>query len=72
MVYIIGVIGFISGFMLGQMLLLRLLKNVSNEELMENRSLRWKYGVLNWAIAILTSVSAVHLFKMWQDNQLPY
>lgn len=62
MIYVIGTIGFISGFFLGQLLLLRLLRNVPKDELIENKSLHWKFGLLNWAIAILTAASAVWLY----------
>ena len=55
MIYAIGTIGFICGFFLGQVLLLHFLRNVPKEELIENKSLHWKYGMLNWAVAILTA-----------------
>lgn len=63
MIYVIGTIGFISGFFLGQLLLLRILRNVPKDELLENKSLHWKYGLLNWLIAILTAASAVWLYN---------
>lgn len=73
MIYVVGVIGFISGFFLGQIILLRLLKDVSTEDLLEDPALRWKYGTINWAIAVLGCVSAIHLFKMWQaDQAIPF
>jgi len=65
MIYLIGTVGFICGFFLGQMLLLRLLQNVPKEELLENKSLHWKYGVLNWLVAILTAASSVWLYNYY-------
>ena len=64
MVYLIGVIGFIVGFFVGQMLLVYSLRDsdLSNKELMEDRALRLKYGIFNWLIA--ASLSAVFI-KMY-------
>ena len=63
MVYLAGVIGFIGGFFIGQVILMRLLKNYSNEEILENKSLRWTYGMLNWVIAGLGSYSVVMFYN---------
>jgi len=63
MIYLVGTIGFILGFFLGQLILLRLLKNIPNDELMEKKETLWKYGFLNWIVAVLTSASAVWLYK---------
>lgn len=65
MVYVVGVIGFISGFALGVIILSRLLKNRSRDELLNDRGLRFTYGLLAWAIAALTSYSAVALYKYY-------
>ena len=68
MIYLVGTIGFICGFFLGQLILLRILRNVSNDDLLENKGLQWKYGMLNWAVAILTAASAVWLY----NHYFPY
>lgn len=65
MVYLVGTLGFISGFMLGQLILLRLLRGYSNDELMSDKSLRWKYGLLNWLVALLSAASAVWLYDRY-------
>lgn len=65
MVYLAGIIGLIGGFSLGQMVLLRLLKDYSNEEIMQNKNLRWTYGVLNWLVAILGSTAMVWAYKQY-------
>lgn len=65
MIYVVGTIGFIAGFFLGQLILLRILKNVPREELLQNKSNHWKYGLLNWVIAIITAAGAVHLYKIY-------
>jgi hypothetical protein len=63
MIYIIGTVGFIAGFVLGQILLMRWLKEYSKEELLENKDLHWKYGFFNWVVAIVTSASSVWLYR---------
>ena len=63
MVYLVGVLGFIGGFVLGQALLMRLLKGRTKEELLSDKYLKWKYGTLNWLIAALGSASAVMLYE---------
>ena len=61
MIYVFGTLGFFCGFILGQMILAYLLRGKSREELLNDKSLRWKYGVLNWLIALLTAASAVYI-----------
>ena len=65
MIYIIGFIGFISGFVLGQMILLALLKDRSRQDLLNDRTIRWKYGILNWMIAGLGAYSFVVLYRLY-------
>lgn len=65
MIYVAGVIGFIGGFALGIMLLSFMLRNVSQEDLLNDRYLRWKYGVLNWLIAVLGAYSGVHMYERY-------
>lgn len=65
MVYVLGVIGFISGFIAGQMLLLFLLRNVSKEDMLNDKYIKVKYGLLNWIIAILGSYSAVMMYERY-------
>ena len=65
MVYFIGVIGFIGGFMAGQMLLYFLLRNRSREELLSDKYLKWQYGVLNWLVAILGSYSFISIYERY-------
>lgn len=63
MVYIAGIVGFIAGFLAGQKLLLYILRDYSNEELMQDKSLRWKFGTLNWALAIFGAVLATWIYN---------
>lgn len=65
MIYGVGTVGFICGFFLGQLILLRILRNVDNRELLSNRGLHWKYGLLNWLVAVMTAASAVWLYNTY-------
>lgn len=64
MVWVAGVFGFICGFAGGLMLLKRWLKDRSNSELVQDKSLR-TYGIFVWMIAAVTSATAVWLYKYY-------
>lgn len=66
MIYFVGTVGFIGGFILGQMVLALLLRGKTREQLLTEKSLRWKYGLLNWLIALLTAASSVYLLQSLQ------
>lgn len=66
MVYLFGTIGFIAGFIIGQMVLYFFLRNKTNRELVEDKSLKTKYGLLNWGLAILFSYIFVQIFYEYQ------
>lgn len=55
MIYIMGTFGLILGFFIGQMVLYFLLRNVPKDDLLNDRYIKWKYGLLCWIIAILGS-----------------
>ena len=65
MVYLFGILGFFGGFAAGQLLLMRLLKGRSTQELLENRALKWTYGLLNWIIAALGAYSFIFLYNYY-------
>ncbi|PCJ97873.1 MAG: hypothetical protein COA45_09305 [Zetaproteobacteria bacterium] len=65
MVYVAGIVGLICGFMCGLMLLSFLLRNVKKEDLVNDPYIRWKYGILNWGIAILGSYTAVSMYQKY-------
>ena len=65
MVYVAGTIGLIAGFMLGLMVLSFLLRDVSKEDLLNDPYIKWKYGMLNWGIAILCSYGAVLMYQRY-------
>jgi hypothetical protein len=65
MVYVFGIIGFVGGFILGQMILYFLLRHRSREDLMKDRSLKWTYGLLNWGFAVLGAWSFVVMYNQY-------
>ena len=65
MVYLIGVIGFIGGFVVGLMVIYFLLRNVPKEELVDNASIKWTYGLLTWAIAAIGAYSMVKMYEQY-------
>ena len=65
MIYVVGIIGFITGFALGLKILGYLLKERSQEDLLQDKSLRMTYGLLAWGIAGLTSFCAIHAYKIY-------
>ncbi len=65
MIYVVGFLGFLCGFALGQLLLLRLLKNRSQEDLVNDKSLRWTYGVFNWLVAVLACWASVVMYNQY-------
>lgn len=64
MVYGVGIIGFVLGFIVGQWLLLKLLKDVPKKDLVEDKTIRWKYGVFNWMIAALGAYVLVSAYRI--------
>lgn len=65
MAWIVGIIGFLAGFAAGQMILLRLLKDRSRDELLNDRHLRLKYGLFNWLIAGGTCMMALAVYRYY-------
>ncbi|MBK9586261.1 MAG: hypothetical protein KA099_00700 [Alphaproteobacteria bacterium] len=63
MVIAAGIFGLIGGFFLGQMVLYFLLRNVPREKLLNDPTIKWKYGLLNWAIALFGSYSMVVTYQ---------
>lgn len=65
MVYVAGIIGFIGGFFAGQMLLYFMLRHRSREDLLNDKSLKWKYGLINWGVAALGAYSFAEAYKLY-------
>ncbi|MBL4804101.1 MAG: hypothetical protein JKY71_04485 [Alphaproteobacteria bacterium] len=65
MVYVAGILGFIGGFILGQMVLHFLLRHKSTEELLNDKGLKYTYGLLCWAMAALGAYSFVSMYNLY-------
>lgn len=65
MVYVLGTIGFIGGFVLGLAILRVLLKDRSTQELLEDRGLKWTYGLFCWVVAAAGAYSCVTLYNLY-------
>lgn len=48
-----GFTGFVIGFVLGLIANAQLLKGIPKERYIKDKSLRTRYGLLNWGIALL-------------------
>ena len=51
--WIYGAIGFVIGFILGMIVNARLLRGVPKAQITSDKSLRLRFGLLNWGIALL-------------------
>ncbi len=65
MVYVFGLIGFVCGFVLGQIIIAYLLRGVKTEDLLNDKLLRFKYGTFNWGIAFVSGYGAVLIYQQW-------
>ena len=63
MVIISGIAGFFIGFMIGQLVLSKLLAGKSRDELLSDKSLRLKYGLINWGFALIGAYGAIELYQ---------
>ncbi len=63
MIYVAGILGLIAGFFIGLMVLSFLLRDTDKEDLLNDPYIRWKYGIINWIIAILGSYAAVIVYE---------
>jgi hypothetical protein len=52
-----GLTGFIIGFIIGMIINARLLRNVPREKYRTDKSMRLRFGLLNWGIALIGLVA---------------
>lgn len=64
MVYVIGILGFIGGFVLGQMVLYFMLRHRSKEDLLNDKNLKM-YGLISWALAAIGAYSFVVMYNQY-------
>ena len=65
MIYFVGIVGFIGGFILGLMVLHFMLRHKGRDELLHDRGLKWQYGLLCWVVAGLSAYSFVQMYKLY-------
>jgi hypothetical protein len=65
MIYVAGIIGFVGGFAVGQMVLFFLLRHKSNEELLRDKHLKLKYGLINWLFAVMGCYSLIEMYRFY-------
>lgn len=66
MVYLVGLADFIGGFVIGQLLLSFLLRDYSNEEileLMKDPIAKTRYGMINWLTAFVSALICVWAYN---------
>lgn len=59
MVYLFGICGFAAGFLSGLFVINLFLRGVPNSALVQDKSLRWTYGVAVWVLAGLGAWAGV-------------
>lgn len=68
MVILVGIFGFIAGFLIGQMMLAFLLNGRSKDDilkLLKDRRARFKYGMINWLCAIVGAALFISTYKRY-------
>mgnify|MGYP000916129414 CR=1 FL=1 len=65
MIYLAVIIGFVGGFSIGLFLISQILRGRSRQELVSDKSLRWKYGLIVWVMAGLGAWSAVWAYGQY-------
>lgn len=65
MIYAMGTIGFVMGFIFGQMLLYFLLRHRKRHELLEDKTLWWQYGIINWACAAMGAYGMIEMYRLY-------
>lgn len=68
MVYLIGIVGFICGFALGVQVISWLLRDRKTEDLVQDKSLRWSYGLMVWLMAAGVSAISVLMYRAYLDG----
>lgn len=67
MVYLFAIIGFFVGFAFGLMVLGFVLRHKSTKELLHDDSLKWTFGLLNWAIAVAGAYIFVKFYQEYVE-----
>jgi len=65
MVYLFGIIGFVTGFAIGLGVINVILRKKSIDEIKKNKSYRWKYGLLVWFFGFIGCRIGIILFNTY-------
>lgn len=68
MVYLAAIAGLVFGFLFGQMILSQMLRGYNRQQildLMKDKGQRFKYGMLNWGMAVLWAACFVLLYRSY-------
>jgi len=65
MVYLFGIIGFITGFAIGLGIINVLLRKKSIDEIKANPKNKWKFGILVWVMGFFGMRIGVILFNTY-------
>jgi hypothetical protein len=65
MSFLVGFLGFISGFSLAILVLNMWLRDVPREVLLQNKSMQLRYGLLTWSFAFIVAYAAVTLYRYY-------
>ena len=60
--YLFGAIGFVVGFFAGVFIISMFLKGYSKKDLVNDKSLRWTYGLAVWLFAALGACGGVWFY----------
>ncbi len=65
MTWIVGIIGFAGGFCLGLLIIHFFLRGKSKEDLTQDKSLHWTYGIGVWVFAGLGAWAALKFYALY-------
>lgn len=65
MIYVMGIVGFIGGAGFGLMALHFLLRHKSTEEILHDKMLKYKYGLMGWGMAALGAYVMVQMYQTY-------
>jgi uncharacterized membrane protein AbrB (regulator of aidB expression) len=63
--YLVAFAGLVAGFVVGQIILAIILRKRSRQELLTNKDLQRRYGLLNWVIAGVGAYIALRLYYLY-------
>ena len=64
MAWVIGISGFLGGFAIGIALVRYWLKDIAREELINDKTLHWRYGTFVWFLGVIFAVLCITAYKI--------